>query len=183
MDLIQQYKMKDEKIKFDEEKNEGQIQKEDEAFLGFMRKMCRVYYENMERRLIKRGEETINKFLGEWYIKASKTHKNAVKRHFKKKLYGIIKKNRRKRVIFPNDFKFVFFKMLRRLKRNEKGKFVWAKEDNITYWAPCLSNKCKIHRNYCPLYCRSNTHNLGIKVQRKKNQQTYENINVNKKVY
>ena len=146
------------------------------------RQSCVLFNENLQTRLIKREEDTRNKFLSEWFLKAIKLHKNSVKRHFRKKIYGIVKKNRKNRVNFPNEFKYFFFKLLRRLKRNNAGKLVWAREDNISYWAPCLSNKCKIHRTYCPLYCRSNTHNQGIKAQRKKNQQTFEAINVDKKV-
>jgi hypothetical protein len=182
LEMIQDYKMKDEQKKYKQDQREYNIQKENDAFLNFVKKMCKVYYEKMERRLINREEDTRNRFLGEWYIKATKLHRNAINRYFRKKVYGIVKRNRKNRVNFPNEFKYFFFKMIRRLKRNENGKLVWAREDNISYWAPCLSNKCKIHRNYCPLYCRSNTHNLGIKVQRKMNRQTYEAINVDKKV-
>lgn len=180
MELIQKYKIYDEKVKYREEKTDKEINEQNENFNRFMRKMCKVYYQKAEQRISSTDKLSIHAFVGEWYILAQKSHKHALKRFFPRKKYGTVKK--RNRYDYPIEFRYLFFKMLRRLKRNDEGKLVFAKQDNICYWAPSLSNKCKVHRNYCPLYCKNFSHNSEIKAQSRRNIKTYENINVDKKV-
>ena len=77
---------------------------------------------------------------------------------------------------YPKKLKFYFFRLLRRLGRDAHGKLVFARNDNIPFWSPSLSNKCKIHGNNCPIYCCYNTHNKMIKESRDKNFNTNFNI-------
>ena len=82
---------------------------------------------------------------------------------------------------YPKKLKFYFFRLLRRLGRDKNGKLIFAKNENIPFWSPSLSNKCKIHGNNCPIYCCYNTHNKMIKESKDKNFNTNFNIKKNKK--
>ena len=90
-------------------------------------------------------------------------------------------KYKKNHTFYPKKLKFYFFRLLRRIGTDNKGNLVFAKNENIPFWSPSLSNKCKIHGNNCPIYCCYNTHNKMIKESRDKNFNTNFNIKNNKK--
>jgi hypothetical protein len=167
-ELIQKTKEEDESKKRGEDFQMSQILKEDLQLEKFIKKMCIKFYYLAERRLTNESNMSVNHFLINMYQSMLKQHSKATKRRFPKgKDYGKVKKSRFNN--YPKNLKFYFFTLYRRLGKNEEGKFVFANYDNMPFWAPSLSNKCKVHKNNCPLYCKNNTHNEVITVQRSKN--------------
>ena len=159
--------------------NKANKQKKD--LFDFIKKKVIEYFKRMESRLSndKQGVESINIFLNNLYKEMSKNHREATKIYFKRPRLEVLKKTYRYKKIqtfYPKKLKFYFFRLLRRLGRDAHGKLVFARNDNIPFWSPSLSNKCKIHGNNCPIYCCYNTHNKMIKESRDKNFNTNFNI-------
>lgn len=98
-----------------------------------------------------------DQFLTEIYTFMLKNHARATKRRFPRINYGIRKKSRYGS--YPQTLKSYFSNLIKRLRRTKDGKYLFAGIDNLAFWAPSLSNNCKIHGNNCPIYCRHNSHN------------------------
>ena len=160
--------------------------REKKALFDFIKQKVKEYYKNMAKRLIKdeNGIESINLFLNNVYKEMSKKYKNATRLYFKHPRCEVLKKTYKYKKIhtyYPKKLKFYFFRLLRRIGTDEKGNIVFAKNENIPFWSPSLSNKCKIHGNNCPIYCCYNTHNDMIKESREKNFNSNFNIKKCKK--
>jgi hypothetical protein len=155
-----------------ETKKRYTIEKEDKELEKYIKQMVIKYYKKMKDRLSTGKIESQSKFLNAMYQEMSKKFPEATKRHFKKTNYGVLKKAykyKKLHIYYPESLKYYFFQLLRRLGINDKGKYVFAKTDNLSFWGPSLSNACKVHTNGCPLYCTHNTHNDMILQQREKN--------------
>ena len=160
--------------------------KQKKDLFDFIKKKVIEYYKKMEKRLTedKKGVESINLFLNNLYKEMSRNHREATKLYFKRPRMEVLKKTYRYKKIqtfYPKKLKYYFFRLLRRLGRDKNGKLTFAKNENIPFWSPSLSNKCKIHGNNCPIYCCYNTHNKMIKESKDKNFNTNFNIKKNKK--
>ena len=178
-DKYEEKKRNDEPIK-------QKKQMEKKALFDFIKNKVKEYYKNMAKRLIKdeNGIESINLFLNNVYKEMSKKYKNATRLYFKHPRCEVLKKTYKYKKIhtyYPKKLKFYFFRLLRRIGTDEKGNIVFAKNENIPFWSPSLSNKCKIHGNNCPIYCCYNTHNDMIKESREKNFNSNFNIKKCKK--
>ena len=193
-------KNKDEKIKqqieeaYDEynykkDKNRPQREKKAEErkqLLKFIKEKVKEYYKKMTKRLEKDkdGIESINIFLNNMYKEMSRKHRNATKLYFKRPRCEVLKKTykyKKNHTFYPRKLKYYFFRLLRRIGTDNNGKIIFAKNDNLPFWSPSLSNNCKVHGNNCPIYCCHNTHNDMIKELRDKNFNTNFNIKKNKK--
>ena len=178
-----------EKYHEEKEKKKPKLQKqfkEKKELFDFIKSKVIEYYKNMSKRLSKdeKGIESINLFLNNVYKEMSRKYKNATRIYFKHPRCEVLKKTYKVKKIhtfYPKKLKFYFFRLLRRIGINNKGKIVFAKNENVPFWSPSLSNKCKIHGNNCPIYCCYNTHNDMIKESREKNFDTNFNINKYKK--
>jgi hypothetical protein len=160
--------------------------REKKALFDFIKSKVKEYYKIMAKRLVKdeNGIESINLFLNNVYKEMSKKYKNATRLYFKHPRCEVLKKTYKYKNIhtyYPKKLKFYFFRLLRRIGTDEKGNIVFAKNENIPFWSPSLSNKCKIHGNNCPIYCCYNTHNDMIKESREKNFNSNFNIKKCKK--
>ena len=160
--------------------------KEKKELFDFIKKKVIEYYKNMESRLSKdqKGVESINLFLNNLYKDMSKNHRETTKLYFKRPRMGVLKKTYRYKKIqtfYPKKLKYYFFRLLRRLGRDKNGKLTFARNDNIPFWSPSLSNNCKVHGNNCPIYCCHNTHNQMIKESKDKNFNSNFNLKKNKK--
>ena len=160
--------------------------KEKKELFDFIKEKVKEYYKNMALRLTKgkNENESINLFLNNVYKEMSKKYRNATKIYFKRPRLEVLKKTYKYKKIqtfYPKKLKFYFFRLLRRIGTDEKGNLVFARNDNIPFWSPSLSNQCKIHGNNCPIYCCYNTHNNMIKESKEKNFNTNFNIKKNKK--
>ena len=160
--------------------------KEKKELFDFIKKKVIEYYKSMESRLSKdqKGVESINLFLNNLYKEMSKKHREATKIYFKRPRMEVLKKTYRYKkiqIFYPKKLKFYFFRLLRRLGRDKNGNLVFARNENIPFWSPSLSNKCKVHGNKCPIYCCHNTHNNMIKESKDKNFNTNFNLKKNKK--
>ena len=167
-------KTNDNDIKQDMEQNRENrtIQEQDKKLEKYIKQMVIKYYKLMTKRLKSGKIEMISKFLNGMYQEMLSKHKEATHRRFRKIGYGTLKKVskfKKMHIYYPNSLKFYFFQLLRRLGKNERGKFVFAHTDNLSFWGPSLSNNCKVHTNGCPLYCTHNSHNDMILQQRAKN--------------
>ena len=193
-------KNKDDKIKqqieetyedynYQKDKNRPKREKkleEKKNLFNFIKEKAKEYFKKMSKRLEKdqNGTESINLFLNNMYKEMSRKHRNATKLYFKKPRCEVLKKTykyKRNHVYYPRELKYLFFRILRRIGRNCDGKIMFAKNDNLPFWGPSLSNTCKIHGKNCPMYCCKNTHNDMIKELRDKNFNTNFNIKKNKK--
>ena len=159
---------------------------EKKQLFDFIKNKVKEYYAKMSKRLEKGkdGTESINIFLNNMYKEMSKKHRNATRRFFKKPRCEVLKKAyryKKNHTFYPRKLKYYFFRLLRRIGRDNTGKIVFAKNENLPFWSPSLSNNCKIHGNNCPIYCCHNTHNDMIKELRDKNFNTNFNIKKNKK--
>ena len=159
---------------------------EKRKLFNFIKEKVKEYYKNMAKRLTKdeNGIESINLFLNNIYKEMSKKFKNATRIYFKHPRPEVLKKTykyKKNHTFYPKKLKFYFFRLLRRIGTDNKGNLVFAKNENIPFWSPSLSNKCKIHGNNCPIYCCYNTHNKMIKESCDKNFNTNFNIKNNKK--
>jgi len=178
-----------EQYNYQRDKNRPKIEKrmkQKKDLFDFIKKKVIEYYKNMESRLTqdRKGVESINLFLNNLYKEMSRKHREATKLYFKRPRMEVLKKTYRYKKIqtfYPKKLKFYFFRLLRRLGRDKNGKLIFAKNENIPFWSPSLSNKCKIHGNNCPIYCCYNTHNKMIKESKDKNFNTNFNIKKNKK--
>jgi len=146
------------------------LHKEDLDLENYLKKQCIAFLKIIDSRL-KNGENgSINKFLTKMYNHMKGNHKNATKRRFPKISYE--KKKKKRFNDYPLELKVYFFNLLRRLTYEQKDggvKFKFGKENCLPFWAPSMSNRCKVHRDYCPLYCKYNSHNKYIKTQKKVN--------------
>ena len=186
--IVEQMKktFEDDKEREEKEKNEVEAKiREDLELEEFIRSKVIEYYKKMVGRLKSGKIELFSKFLNNMYIQMGKKHKNATRRRFRKTHYETLKKAykfKKLHTFYPENLKHYFFRLLRRLGKNEKGKYVFAKVDTLSFFAPVMSNKCKIHGNNCPLYCIRNTHNDEVLKQRKNNFKRIYDIN-NQKLY
>ena len=159
---------------------------EKKNLFNFIKNKVKEYYKKMSKRLEKGkdGIESINIFLNNMYKEMSKKHRNATRIYFKKPRSETLKKAyryKKNHTFYPRKLKYYFFKLLRRIGKTKDGKIVFAKNENLPFWSPSLSNNCKIHGNNCPIYCCHNTHNDMIKELRDKNFNTTFNLKNNKK--
>ena len=159
---------------------------EKKELINYIKEKVKEYYKKMSKRLEKgqEGIESINIFLNNMYKEMSRKHRNATKLYFKRPRCEVLKKAykyKKNHTFYPRKLKYFFFRLLRRIGTNKNGKLVFAKNDNLPFWSPSLSNNCKIHGNNCPIYCCHNTHNDMIKELRDKNFNTNFNIKKNKK--
>lgn len=171
-EMIHRTKYDDDEKKRHEDSQLRNKLKQEASLEQYIKKMVIKYYKSMKDRLASGKVVLIHSFLTEVYQYMLRKHKEATKRRFGKNmshLYGIKFKRKQRYVIYPKEFKFYFFHLMRRLGISSDGKFVFAKEDNLSFWAPTLSNNCKIHGNNCPPYCKHNSHNDFILEQRTKN--------------
>ncbi len=139
--------------------------------------MCIKYFKLTNNRLNNETNSfTINKFMTDLYNYMLRHYTNSTKRRFPKmQNYG------RKKYRFsnyPKELKYYFFTLYRRLGVSEDGqKFIFAHVDNMPFWAPAISNKCKVHKNNCPIYCKYNSHNKIIYTQKTNNFDLLYNLN------
>ena len=166
-------------------KREKRIEERKQLF-QFIKEKVKEYYKKMSKRLDKdeKGIESINIFLNNMYKEMSRKHRNATKLYFKRPRCEVLKKTykyKKNHTFYPRKLKYYFFRLLRRIGTDNKGRIVFAKNDNLPFWSPSLSNNCKVHGNNCPIYCCHNTHNNMIKELRDKNFNTNFNIKKNKK--
>jgi hypothetical protein len=167
-ELIKKLKSEDDQKKAKEEIKIAQIIKEDLKLENHIKKMCVKYFRQAETRLTKENNSLINQYLTELYKNMLKFHSKATKRRFPKiKNYGVVKKSRFSN--YPKTLKIYFFNLYRRIGVDDEGKIVFANLDSMPFWAPALSNNCKIHSQNCPPYCKNNTQNQIILHQRTKN--------------
>jgi hypothetical protein len=168
--MIEQTKFKDDKQKRDDERDLREILEEDAKLDKYLKKMCIAYWRirKAEFEGTKETKELPDHFLTKMYHHMVKAHKHSTKRRFPRVVYGGLKKKSRFSN-YPKELKYYFKRLMNRMQINKKGEFVFARNDNMSFWAPSLSNQCKIHRNNCPLYCSNNTQNRDILDQRKKN--------------
>jgi hypothetical protein len=167
-EMIQRTKFEDESKKRREEFQIQQVYKEDQVLEKFIKKMCIRYLHLTEARLTTGKSISINHFLCDMYKMMIKNHSKSTRRRFPKmKNYGKVKKSRFNN--YPIQLKYYFFNLYKRLGMNQEGKLIFANYDNMPFWAPSLSNKCKIHSNNCPSYCKNNTHNQLINIQKSTN--------------
>ena len=104
------------------------------------------------------------------YKSMTTNHKNATKRRFPRICFE--KKKKKRFNDYPLELKIYFFNLLRRLTYEVKDggvKYKFGRENCLAFWAPSGSNGCKVHRDYCPLYCKFNSHNKYIKTQKNVN--------------
>ena len=158
-----------------EEKEKDRIEKilyEDRKLENYIKSMVIKYYKKMQSRLSTGKIELISNFLNQVEQNIRKNFPEAAKRKFGNKDPSNNQnayKYKKLHKYYSDGLKYYFFKLLRRLGVNEKGKFVFAKTDNLSFWGPAMSNNCKVHTNGCPLYCTHNSHNTMILEQREKN--------------
>jgi hypothetical protein len=174
-ELIQKTKYADDnQRKVDDRKLEN-LSKEDRALEKFIRTSVIRYYKNRIAMFDKDSTKTtkeeknkvlINRFLTEIYSYMLKHHGAATKRRFPRVNYGTRKKSRFSN--YPQHLKSYFFQLVRRLRKTPDDKFKFADIDILAFWAPAMSNACKVHGAECPLYCKHNTHNDFIYSQNKK---------------
>jgi hypothetical protein len=153
---------------------------------NYIKEKVKEYYKNMSKRLNKDKSdvEPINAFLNNMYREMARKYRNATKLYFKRPRNEILKKTykfKRNHIYYPKKLKYYFFRLLRRLGKDSNGKLVFAKNENLSFWGPSLSNTCKVHGNNCPIYCCHNTHNDMLKELRNKDFNTNFNIKGNKK--
>ena len=168
-EMIHRTKYEDDNIIKKEESKLKQIYKEDKSLEKYLKRMCIKYFRLTNIRLENGSTSfTVNKFMTDMYNYMIRNHTNSTKRRFPKiNNYGR-KKSRFSN--YPKGLKFYFFMLYRRLAVSENGqKFIFAHLDNMPFWAPAISNKCKIHKNSCPIYCTYNSHNKIISTQKSKN--------------
>ena len=166
---------------------EKRIEEKKQLF-NFIKDKAKEYYKKMVKRLENDNDkdkiESINIFLNNMYKEMSKKHRNATRLYFKRPRCEVLKKTykyKKNHTFYPRKLKYFFFRLLRRIGVDQKGKLVFAKTDNLPFWSPSLSNNCKIHGNNCPIYCCYNTHNEMIKELRDKNFNSNFNIKQCKK--
>ena len=194
------YKNNDEKIKqqieeaydnynykkdINRPKRERRFEEKKQLF-NFIKEKVKEYFKRMSKRLEKdpNSIESINLFLNNMYKEMSRKHKNATRLYFKRPRCQVLKKTykyKKNHTFYPRKLKYYFFRLLRRIGKDAKGNIVFAKNENLPFWSPSLSNNCKIHGNNCPMYCCRNTHNDMIKELRNKNFNTNFNLKGNKK--
>lgn len=168
-DLIQQAKWKDDQMKRTEKIMMNKIIKQDIDLEKYLKKMVVKYYKYERSRDAIGVVWSINKFLSEMYAYMKKQHTDSTKRRFPKiPNYGNNKKKSRFNN-FPKKLKSYFFNLQQKLHITNEGKLIFARNDNMHFWAPTSNNKCKIHRENCPLYCKFNSHNEVINDQKSKN--------------
>ena len=165
LENISKAKIRDNELILKEEKELNKIREEDQALERYFRKEVVKYF----KRNLKENPSTSKKqkLLRTIYAFLKKKHYNACQRKFPKDSnYG--KKSRSKMV--PKELVSYFNKVFNRLFIDGDGKVFFSKLDNMSFWAPCHSNKCKIHsETSCPLYCLNNTQNREIALQRQMN--------------
>ena len=158
-----------------EEKDKERLEKileEDKKLNNYIKSMVIKYYKKMQSRLSTGKIELISNFLNQVEQHIRKNFPEAAKRKFGNKDPANNQnayKYKKLHKYYSDGLKYYFFKLLRRLGVNEKGKFVFAKTDNLSFWGPAMSNNCKVHTHGCPLYCTHNSHNTMILEQREKN--------------
>ena len=176
--MLQTYKDYEQQELIERPKKD-KIEKENRKLFYFIKKKVKDYYKKMEDRLEKNSIELISNYLNNMYKEMSKKHRNATRRLFKKTHYEVLKKAykyQKLHIYYPQSLKYLFFQLLRRLGKDERGKLIFAKQDNLSFWGPSLSNNCKVHGNNCPLYCIHNTHNDMLIKQRQNNfKEIFEN--------
>ena len=170
------YMIKRNNIDIENEKKEKQKLEEiliqDRKLNNYIKSMVIKYYKKMQNRIIDNNKDSISKYLNQMEQYIRKKYPEASKRKFGNKNEMNNQnsfKYKKLHKYYSDGLKYYFFKLLHRLGVNEKGKFIFAKSDNLSFWGPSKSNNCKIHTNNCPLYCIHNSHNNIILEQREKN--------------
>jgi len=181
-EMIQKAKFSDDDFKKTQVFIAQQIDKENKAFQKLIKKHCVVYHKNMKERTLNNKRFIKEKFLSELYSFCLKYHKNVCKRLFNTRAqgakggYGAKRKPRYNN--YPHAFKTLFYSVFRTLSKSAEGKFVFGNKANLPFWAPALRNNCKIHKDSeCPLYCRINTFNKQIRLQKDKGNEIFFNPN------
>lgn len=149
-----------------EQKILNKLRKEDYAMEKYIKNEIVKYYKRLFVEKEKPSSTKKNKLLRQMYNYLIKKHTNACKRRFPKSpMYGT--KVRHK--VVSKELASYFNKVFNRLYVDGDGNVFFSKIDNMSFWAPSLSNYCKIHSNNCPQYCINNTQNKVISIQRKAN--------------
>lgn len=181
-EMIQKAKFSDDDLKKTQVFLNKKIEAENIQFQKCLKKHCIFYYKNMKEKTLSNKPFSKEKFLSELYSFCLKNHKNVCKRLFLlrgqgcKSGYGAKRKPRYNN--FPKEFKTLFFSLFRTLSKNTEGRFVFGSKANLPFWAPALRNNCKIHiDSACPLYCRNNTFNKLICLQKNKGNEIFFNPN------
>lgn len=170
LDAMKRFKYEDDENLEHKNKVLEKIQQEDINLEKYLKKQCVAFLKIIQSRLETKENGSINKFLSNMYAHMKANHKNATKRRFPK--ISFEKKKKKRFNDYPLDLKVYFFNLLRRLSPEIKDgevKYKFGKADCLSFWAPSQSNGCKVHRDYCPLYCKNNSHNKYIKTQKKLN--------------
>jgi len=170
LDKMHKFKIQDDEDKTSEQRALEKLHKEDLDLEKYLKKQCVAFLRIIEARLQTKDNGSINKFLTKMYSNMKANYKSATKRRFPYINYD--KKKKKRFNDYPLDLKIYFFNLLRRITYEQKGdgvKIKFGRENVLAFWAPSGSNQCKVHRSYCPLYCKYNTHNKYIKTQRKVN--------------
>lgn len=166
LENIQKTKLADDEAIKREEKEIEKINNADKALEKYLRKEVLKYYRRLNIDKEQPSSHKKKKLMRQIYAFMKKNHFDACQRRFPKNLnYG--SKSKTKNV--PKELISYFNKVYNRLFIDGEGKVYFSKLDNMSFWAPCHSNKCKIHSNNCPLYCLNNTQNREIALQRKMN--------------
>jgi hypothetical protein len=175
-EMLQKTKFMDDDEKRSEDSYFNKIKKQDQELEKYIKRECINYFKQMESRLESTEVISINNFLSKVYKDMLKMHKEATERRFPVINYGFKHKKQRQKVKFSREFRFYFMGLIRRLKYNDKGKLIFGRLEDMPFWAPTLSNKCKVHRSNCPLYCNYNSHNDVILTQKVTNFKKIHNM-------
>jgi hypothetical protein len=181
-EMIQKAKFSDDDLKKTQVFLQRNIENENNALQKCLKKHCIFYHKSMKERTLLNKCFIKEKFLSELYTFCIKNHKNVCKRLFASRAQGakggFSAKRKSRYNNYPTAFKSLFFSFFRTLSKNAEGKFVFGSKGNLPFWAPTLKNNCKIHiDSACPLYCRNNTFNKLICVQKDKGNEIYFNPN------
>jgi len=179
-EMIQKAKFTDDDLKKTQAFIQQKIQNENTDFEKCIKKHCIFYYRNMKERMLSNKRFIKEKFLSELYQFCLKNHKNVCKRLFINRAQGYkggyVPRKKSRYNNYPSSFKMFFYSIFKTLSKNNHGKFVFGSKENLPFWAPAMKNKCKNHNDSaCPLYCRNNTFNKLIEVQKNKGNEIFFN--------